>query len=95
MEQNKNFNEKYLEHLEQQIVETRNENFELRQKIIKLNDINADLRGQINTVSEKNRKLAHYGQSFGAIGNTIAKLHGQYQRALHQQTANDEEQKEA
>lgn len=81
MEKNQNYNQKYVEHLEGKIVEMRNENFELREKIVKLNDVNAQLREQIVNLSAKNRKLSHYGQFFGQIGNSIEKLHSQFEKA--------------
>jgi uncharacterized coiled-coil DUF342 family protein len=81
MNPNKDYSAKYVAHLEEKIIEMRNENFELREKIVKMTDTATVMREQITNLSARNRKLNSYAQFFGKVGNTIQKLHSQFERA--------------
>ncbi len=84
MENNRDYSAKYVEHLEEKIVEMRNENFELRQKIVNMTDSAMVMKEQISNLAARNRKLSHYAQFFGQVGNTIQKLNSQFEKAKKQ-----------
>lgn len=84
MDNNKDYSAKYVEHLEEKIVEMRNENFELRQKIVNMTDTAIVMKEQITNLSAKNKKLNQYALFFGQVGNTIQKLNSQFENAKKQ-----------